>query len=220
MNLLIIGPQASGKGTQAEKLAEKFNLAHLEMGSLFRKIEKEETTLGSKIKDYVEKGILVSDDLVIEVVNNYLEGIGRLDGIVFDGFPRVLSQAEYFEQFLKEKEKKIDLVIFLVLPREEVIKRLVNRRICEKCGKIYNLLTQPPRQQNHCDDCQGNLVLRSDETPEVITKRLSEYEEKTRPLIEFYRKRGILEEIDGHRSIEVIFEDIVARLEKRGLTNA
>ncbi len=217
MNILLVGPIASGKGTQAQKLIEKFNLAQVEMGSLLRSVSKEETPLGQKVRDFLDHRILVTDDIVAEVVDKYLDGIGRLDGILFDGFPRKLSQAKYFEEFMVKKGLKIDIVINLTLPREEIFKRLQNRRTCEKCGKVYNLLTNPPKTEGACDDCGGKLIKRSDETPEKTVVGLRQFEEITMPMIEYFRQKGIVEEVDGNRPIEVIFEDIVERLKKRGL---
>jgi adenylate kinase len=217
MYILIIGPPGAGKGTQAERLAEKFNLAWVEMGSLLRRVKEEDTPLGNKVKGFVEKGILVPDKLINEVLDNYLRRIEKLDGTVFDGFPRVVSQAEYFDKFLAGKGKKIDLVVYLTLPKGETFKRLSSRRVCLRCGQVYNLLNQPPKNDSVCDSCGGKLIIRSDETPEAITKRLTEFERQTRPLIEFYQTKGILEKVDGDRSIEAITEDIFERLKKRGL---
>lgn len=220
MNLLIVGPQASGKGTQAEKLIEKFGLAHVEMGNLLRNIAKEQTPLGYKVADLVNNGKLVPDELVIEILGQYLNGIGRLEGILFDGFPRIISQAEYFEKFLQEKGQKLDLVIYLTLPREEVFKRLTNRRTCSKCGKVFNLLTKPPKVAGVCDFCSGELIVRADETPEKINSRLDWFEQGVLPMIDFYRQKEMVEEIDGNRPIEVVFEDVVKRLRQRGLIDA
>lgn len=217
MNILIVGPPASGKGTQAEKLIEKFNLTHVEMGGLLRSISKEETPLGQKVKEYLEEGKLVTDDIVVEVVNNYLQSIGRLDGILFDGFPRIVSQAEYFEKFMQEKGIKLEAVVYLTLPPEEILKRLSSRRTCEKCGKVFNLVTKPPKTEGTCDFCSGKLIARSDETPEKSKVRIEWFEKEVLPMIEFYKQKGIVEEIDGDRPIEVIFADIVERLKKRGL---
>lgn len=220
MNILIVGPQASGKGTQAEKLIEKFRLAHVEMGGLLRNIAKEQTPLGYKVADLVNNGKLVPDEMVVEILGKYLNSIGRLEGILFDGFPRIISQAEYFEKFLAEKGQKLDLVVYLTLPREEVFKRLINRRTCSKCGKVFNLLTKPPKAAGVCDFCGGELVVRVDETPQKINSRLDWFEKEVVPMIEFYRQRDLIEEIDGNRPIEVVFEDIMKRLRKRGLIDA
>jgi adenylate kinase len=220
MNILLVGPQGSGKGTQAEKLIEKFGLAHVEMGGLLRQISKEESELGLKVKEIINSGQLVPDEMTIEILNNYLQSINRLDGILFDGFPRVVSQAEYFDKFMAEKGKKLDAVVSLTLPREEVFQRLVNRRTCSKCGKVFNVLTKPSKVEGVCDYCQGELIVRADETPEKIEKRLNAFEQQTVPMINHYRQQGIVEEIDGNRPIEVIFEEIVERLKNRGLLDA
>jgi len=146
-----------------------------------------------------------------------LANIGKLDGILFDGFPRIVSQAEYFDNFLSQKGQKLDLVVYLTLPREEVFKRLINRRICSQCGKVFNILTNPPKVEGICDFCGGALVIREDDTPEKINKRLDGFENKTVPMIEYYKQKGIVEKLDGNRPIEVIFDDVVERMKKRGL---
>ncbi len=217
MNILLVGPIASGKGTQAQKLIEKFSLAHVEMGGLLRLVAKEETTLGQKVKEFLDNGILVTDEIVVEVVNHYLQSIGRMDGILFDGFPRKLSQAQYFENFMEKQGLKIDVVVELTLPKEEIFNRILNRRTCEKCGKIFNVVTNPPKVEGICDGCGGKLFSRSDETAEKTEVRIKQFEEITMPMIKFYKEKGMVEEIDGNRPIEVIFEDIVERLKKRGL---
>lgn len=217
MNILIIGPQGSGKGTQAAKLVNKFGLAYISMGDIFRSLKGKDTPLAQRATEYVEKGILVPDDIVIELINEYLRSIGRLDGIIFDGFPRVLSQAQYFEKFLSERGKKIDIALFITLTKEETLSRLANRRTCEKCKQVFNIVTNPPQKENICDVCGGELIVRSDETSQAIETRLNEFWTKTKPMADYYKSRGILEEIDGNRPIEVIFKDIVERLEKKGL---
>jgi len=217
MNLLIVGPQASGKGTQAEKLVDKFNLAHIEMGGLLRNMAKEDSSFGKQVAELINSGQLVPDEMIIEVINKCLANIGKLDGILFDGFPRIVSQAEYFDNFLSQKGQKLDLVVYLTLPREEVFKRLINRRICSQCGKVFNILANPPKVEGICDFCGGALVIREDDTPEKINKRLDGFENKTVPMIEYYKQKGIVEKLDGNRPIEVIFDDVVERMKKRGL---
>jgi len=217
MNILLVGPIASGKGTQAQRLIEKFSLAHVEMGGLLRAITKEETPLGQKVKDFLDNGKLVTDDIVAEIVENYLQGINRLDGILFDGFPRILSQAKYFEEILTKKGLKIDAVVYLTLPKEEILDRILNRRTCEKCGRIFNVVTLPSKVEGICDDCGGNLVKRSDETEEKTAVRIKWFEDEVVPMINYYQEKGMVEEVDGNRPIELIFGDIVERLKKRGL---
>lgn len=217
MNILIIGPQGSGKGTQAEKLIEKYGLAYVNMGGIFRSLKDKDTPTAKRATELVEKGILVPDDIVIELVNEYLSEINRLDEIIFDGFPRVLSQAQYFDKFLAEKDQKIDVVVYLTLTKEETLKRLGARRTCNVCGKVFNIITNPPKKEGICDSCGGNLIIRTDETPEAIETRLKQYLEKTQPLVEYYKTKGIVEEVDGNRGIDAISEDIVERLKKRNL---
>lgn len=217
MNILIIGPQASGKGTQAENLIKKFNLAHVEMGGLLRRVSKENSELGNKVREAINSGKLLTDELVVEILKQHLQSLGRLDDILFDGFPRVVSQAQYFEKFLEEKGKKLDAVVYLTLPKEITFERLANRRTCGTCGKVFNLKTKPPKKEGFCDYCGGSLMVRSDETPEKIETRLNEFENQTLPMISFFKERGLIEEIDGDRPIETIFGDIVERLKKRGL---
>lgn len=217
MNILIVGPQASGKGTQAEKLIDKYKLTYVESGGLLRNISQDGTPFGNQVAEIINSGQLVPDGMIIKIIDDYLAGIGKLDGILFDGFPRVVPQAEYFAKYLDQKGQKLDLVIYLTLPREEVFKRLANRRTCSQCGKVFNVLTKPPKKGGICDFCGGTLVIREDETLEKINKRLDEFENKTVPMVEYYKQKGMVEEIDGDRPIEVIFADIVERLKKRGL---
>lgn len=217
MNILLIGPIASGKGTQAQKLIERFNLAYVEMGGLLRSVAKQQTTLSQKVKEFLDNRILVTDDIVVEVINTYLQSIGKLDGILFDGFPRKLSQAQYFESFMEKKGLKIDVVVELTLPKREILNRIQNRRTCERCGRIYNVVTNPPKIEGVCDSCGGKLIIRSDETPEKTHSGIKQFEEMTIPMIEYYKGKNMVEEVDGNRPIEVIFEDIVGRLKKRGL---
>lgn len=217
MNILLVGPIASGKGTQAQKLLTKYNLAHVEMGGLLRLVAKEDSTLGNKVKEFLDNRILVTDDIIFEVINSYLKNIGKLDGILFDGFPRKLSQAKYFENFMEKSGLKIDVVVELTLPTNEILSRIMNRRTCEKCGRIYNKITNPPKVVDICDDCGGKLITRSDETPEKTLTGIKQFEEITMPMIEYYKTKNMVEEIDGNRPIEVIFEDITERLKKRGL---
>ncbi len=215
----VLGPPGSGKGTQAEKLIAKYNLAYVNMGGILRELKEKNTPLSEEVSSYLDKGLLVPDEVIIKVLEDYLSGIGRLDGIVFDGFPRVLSQAKYFDEFLNQKGQQIDLVIYFTLSEDEIIKRLANRRTCSQCGRVFNLVTNPPQKEGICDSCGGQLIVRSDETPEAISNRLKQFKEKTLPVVEYYKNKGLVEEVDAQRPIEVIFEDIVARLRKRVLSN-
>ncbi len=217
MNLLIVGPQASGKGTQTEKLIDRFGLTHVEMGGILRTISRQDTDLGKEVSGFINNGLLVPDDIIIKVINAYLQNLGESHGTLFDGFPRVISQAQYFEQYLAQKGQKLDLVIYLTLPREEVFKRLSNRRTCSACGKVFNILTKPSKKEGVCDFCGSELIIRQDETPEKINKRLDEFDTKTMPMIRYFQAKGLVEEFDGNRPIDDIFNAIVESLKEHGL---
>jgi len=218
MKIILIGPQAAGKGTQGVKLAEKFKLPYVEMGKILRQIASEESPLGKKVNELINiKGVLVPDEIIYQVIEKHLKSLIDNNGFIIDGFPRVISQAEYFEKFLASYGEKVDMVIYLTLPKEETFRRLINRRVCQKCGRAYNLLTAPPKKEGICDVCGGKLIVRADETPEKIKTRLKEFFRQTMPVVDFYRKKGILEEIDGNQPIDIVFEDILSRLKRKGL---
>lgn len=217
MILLITGPQASGKGTQAELLSAKLDLVHLSTGQVLREAIDADGSLGELIKGYVDKGALVPDSIIMMFLSTYLTPENLAKGIIFDGFPRIEPQLNLLEETLAEKKAKIDRVIFIDLSEQVVLDRLMGRLICDKCGANFNLKTLPPKEPGICDRCGGKLIRRSDEGSEAIKNRLKIYEQNTRPLFKIYKERGILEKLDGDRSIEVIFEDIIARLKKAGL---
>ncbi len=213
MNLAILGPQGSGKGTQAEKLAEKYGLLHIETGRILRDIVKSDSPMGSQIREIMNGGQLVSDKILTQVLSEHITSDGIKEGIIFDGTPRDLDQYEVIKKLLGNLGGKLDKVIYLKISNEESIKRLSNRRTCQNCGEVYNLLTNPPREEGKCDMCGATLVQREDDKPEIIAKRLAKFAEATTPVINQAREEGILQEIDGERPIEVIFEDIVSRLQ-------
>ncbi len=202
MILLIFGPPGSGKGTQITELAEKFELTPIPSpGDLFRKINDEE------IKKYTSTGKLVPDELVAKLI---FKEIGDKDNFILDGYPRNLNQAETLENFLKEKNKRLDHVIYLKVSEEAIVDRISNRRVCAKCGRNYNLITNPPIDDK-CG-CGGELTLREDDKEEVIRTRLTVFNEQTQPLLEFYKDRLIT--VDGEQKIQKVFEDICKELEK------
>ncbi|MEM3731546.1 MAG: nucleoside monophosphate kinase [Candidatus Bathyarchaeia archaeon] len=186
MNAVIFGPPGSGKGTYASRLQSKLNVEVIATGDIFRKIIKEETDLGRKVREYVEKGLLVPDDLVIEVLKQRINKIPRGKGFILDGYPRTLEQAKAFE-----KIAKVDVIIQLVVPEWIIIERLSSRRICKNCGEVYNIRYLKPKRDMLCDKCGGPLYQRSDDTPEVIRKRIEVYEQQTKPILEYYRGKGI-----------------------------
>jgi adenylate kinase len=208
MTIIILGPQGSGKGTQAKLLARDFNLFYLESGEFFRKLAKHDARVDEIVN---KKGELLPDEEVFAYISTYLDKKDP-DGenIILDGYPRSIKQYEFLKDWLKNKNSKIDKAVLLDISERESIKRLSARRICEQCGAKYNLITKPPPADG-CE-CGGKLIQREDDKPEAIRKRLALYKKMTEPLIGVLRKEGILMEVDGERPIKVIFEDIKKRL--------
>lgn len=215
MNLIVIGPQGSGKGEQATRLAREFDLVYLNMGDILRGIAKEDSDRGRIVNEMISvKGKLVPDEFTFKVLRETLEKKASKKGFVFDGYPRTLAQLEKFEAYLTQKGEKIDRVFYLKVSPETSIKRLSSRRICEKCGEVYNLVTDPPKKEGVCNRCKGKLIRRADDKPGVIQKRLEQYQEQTQPLMAYFEKKGILEKIDGERPIEEVFEEIKERAKR------
>jgi adenylate kinase len=186
VNAIIFGPPGSGKGTYASRLQSRLGVDVIAMGDIFREILKEETELGRKVKGYVEKGLLVPDAIVIEVLKNRLAKIPEGKGFILDGYPRTLEQAETLEGIAK-----IDVIILLMVPDWIIIERLSSRRICRNCGEVYNVRFLKPKVENVCDKCGGPLYQRSDDTPEVIKKRIQVYEKQTRPILQLFKERKV-----------------------------
>jgi adenylate kinase len=206
MKMMIMGPQGSGKGTYAERLGEKFGIPHISTGQIFRDNIAKGTSLGKKVEKFLKAGLLVPDDITMEVVKQRIREPDCKKGFIFDGFPRTLKQAEDFE-----KIDTFDSVLYLDAPEWLLVKRLSSRVTCKKCGKIYNLLNVKPKKDGICDDCGGELIVREDETPESIKMRLKEYEKETKPLVDYYKKKGILKtffndkfEMSPEESIKII----------------
>jgi len=208
MNIVILGPQGSGKGTQAELVAEKYNLVHIETGRILREIAaSQKSPLSLEINRVLNEGELISDVILAHVLEEIFKGPNK-KGFVFDGTPRNLEQYNLMQRILNEKGSKFDKIILINTSEEESIKRLSARRTCVRCGKVYNLITRPSLKGNLCE-CGGKLVQREDDKPEIIKKRLEEYREKTSAVISKAREEGILTEVDGERPIEDVFNDIV-----------
>lgn len=212
MNILLIGPQGSGKGTQAEKLVEKSGLFYIEMGGILREAAKANPTIDRLINI---EGKLVPDNVALSLVIEKIEKENSTkDNILFDGFPRSIAQFDMLSAWLLESGKKINIAILIDIPDEESVKRLSARRKCGKCGKIWNLVTQPkPPSENKCE-CGGDLVQRKDDTPEVIKERLSAYHLTTDKLVSLLEQKGVLLKIDGTKSIDDVTKDIVDGLNK------
>ncbi|MED1438027.1 adenylate kinase [Aeribacillus composti] len=208
MNLVLMGLPGAGKGTQAEKIVEKYNIPHISTGDMFRAAIKDGTELGLQAKSYMDKGELVPDEVTIGIVR---ERLGKNDtdkGFLLDGFPRTVAQAEALEQILKELNKEIDYVINIHVDQEILMERLTGRRICKNCGATYHLVFNPPREEGICDKCGGNLYQRADDNAETVGNRLEVNLKQTKPLLDFYKSKGYLKNIDGQQEINKVFEDI------------
>ncbi|MDR9798217.1 adenylate kinase [Aeribacillus pallidus] len=208
MNLVLMGLPGAGKGTQAEKIVEKYNIPHISTGDMFRAAIKDGTELGLQAKSYMDKGELVPDEVTIGIVR---ERLGKNDtdiGFLLDGFPRTVAQAEALEQILKELNKEIDYVINIHVDQEILMERLTGRRICKNCGATYHLVFNPPKEEGICDKCGGNLYQRADDNAETVGNRLEVNLKQTKPLLDFYKSKGYLKNIDGQQEINKVFEDI------------
>lgn len=209
VKIIFLGMPGSGKGTQAKMISEKYKIPHISTGDMFRQISKENSVLGKKVKSLIDNGILVSDDITFDVLKNRLEKTDCKSGFILDGYPRNINQAKLLDNLTK-----IDFIIYIALSDKTVIKRLTSRRTCRKCGAIYNIISNPPKKEGVCDKCGGKLYQREDETEETIKKRLVVYKNETEPLVNYYKKKGMLHEINGKQDIGKIFEDIVKILNK------
>jgi len=199
--IALLGPPGAGKGTQAKLLAEKTGLIHLSTGDILREEVARSTALGQAAKGWMDKGDLVPDDLIVDMIR---KRITRADGFILDGFPRTVVQAEALAEITS-----LDGAINVALSREEVIRRLSSRRVCQDCGKIYNLLFNPPEMDTRCDACGSLLFLRNDDQPDVIKNRYDVYAQETAPLIEYYSKQGLLYEVDGERPSSEVLSHIL-----------
>ena len=213
MNLLLMGPPGAGKGTQAALLRERLGIAHLSVGEMLREAVKRGTPLGRMAREIMERGELVPDDVVGDMVSRRLAEPDCRSGFVLDGYPRNLPQAARLSEILREKGRRLDRVVSLRLSLVELLKRLTGRRVCGSCGALYHLLTRPPKRDGVCETCQGVLLQRSDDSEQVVRERLRVFEEQTQPLFEHYGREGILSEVEGAGTVEEIAERIAAVLE-------
>jgi len=213
VNAIIFGAPGSGKGTYASRLQAKLGVDVIAMGDIFREIMKEETEFGKKVRGYVEKGLLIPDDIVVNVLKQRLAKTSRGRGFILDGYPRTLEQAEALE-----KIAKIDVIILLMVPDWIIIERLSTRRICKNCGAVYNTRFLKPKVDMVCDKCGGPLYQRSDDNPEVIKKRIKVYEEQTRPILQFFRERTVSFVVASSDALdtppETVVEEIIKELKK------
>jgi adenylate kinase len=217
MHVILMGAQGAGKGTQAERIAPKYRLAHLSTGELFRAAVANGTELGVLAKGYLDRGELVPDDVTIGIVDNKLQEIatGRpeLQGALFDGFPRTATQAEGLDQALARRDERIGAVVEIFVPRAKLVSRLSGRRVCKNCGATYHVEFNPPARDGICDRCGGALIQRPDDTPEAIERRLETYFAQTEPLLAYYEARGLLTRVDGDRPIDEVTDGIASAID-------
>lgn len=209
LRAVLLGPPGAGKGTQAVRLVEKYEIPHISTGDIFRKNIKEGTELGKKAQEYMNAGALVPDELVVDLVKDRLQQDDCKNGFLLDGFPRTIFQAEKLDEFLSESNQKMDIVINLKVEKEALIKRLTGRRVCKDCGASYHIVNVPPKKEGVCDICGGELIQRKDDNIETVENRISVYEEQTAPLIGYYKEAGSLVDFDGEASLDEVFDAIV-----------
>ena len=208
MNLVLLGPPGAGKGTQAAKIIEKYGIPHISTGDILRSNIKEGTPFGKKAKEYMDKGELVPDSLVIEIAKERLDRDDCREGFLLDGFPRTVTQAKALDDHLAVKDKKIDHVLDIKVEKEELIIRLTGRRVCRNCGATYHAVNIPPKEEGICDICGGELYQRADDNRETVENRIEVYKTQTAPLIDYYEKQGNIKHFDGSIGLENLFAQI------------
>lgn len=212
MKIIMLGAPGAGKGTQAKRIAEKYQIPHISTGDIFRANIKGGTELGMKAKSYMDQGQLVPDEITIGMLMDRINGEDCKNGYVLDGFPRTIPQAESLTKALNERGEAVDYAINVDVPDENIVNRMAGRRACLSCGATYHIVYNPPKKEGICDVCGEKLVLRDDDKPETVQKRLSVYHDQTQPLIDYYKKAGVLANVDGTQDMEQVFQDIVAVL--------
>lgn len=209
MKIIMLGAPGAGKGTQAKKIADSYHIPHISTGDIFRANIKEGTELGKKAKEYMDQGLLVPDELVVNLVVDRVQKEDCANGYVLDGFPRTIPQAECLDEALTKLNTKIDYAINVEVPDENIINRMSGRRACVSCGATYHIVNVPSKVEGICDRCGKELILRDDDKPETVKKRLDVYHEQTQPLIDYYTKQGCLVEVDGTQAMKDVFASIV-----------
>ncbi|HLS65820.1 MAG TPA: adenylate kinase [Pseudogracilibacillus sp.] len=212
MHIILMGLPGAGKGTQAEKINEKFNIPHISTGDMFRLAIKEGTPLGKQAKQYLDEGALVPDEVTNGIVEERLAMDDCKDGFLLDGFPRTIPQAEALRKITDKLGKKLDYVIHVDVPKEKLLERLTGRRVCPSCGTTYHIMYNPPKQEGVCDKDGTELVQRDDDTEETVQKRLDVNIKQTKPLLDFYEQEGVLLTVNGDQDIEAVFSEIERQL--------
>ena len=209
MKIIMLGAPGAGKGTQAKMIADQYSIPHISTGDIFRANIKNGTELGKKAKEYMDKGLLVPDELTVDLVIDRVAQDDCANGYVLDGFPRTIPQAESLDEALTKRGEKIDFAINVEVPDENIINRMSGRRACLACGATYHIVHIPTKVEGICDRCGAELVLRDDDKPETVKNRLNVYHEQTQPLIDYYGNKGVLVEVDGTKEMKEVFADIV-----------
>ena len=212
MKIIMLGAPGAGKGTQAKMIAERYQIPHVSTGDIFRANIKNGTELGKQAKEYMDKGLLVPDELTVKILLDRVAQPDCKNGYVLDGFPRTIPQAEVLDEALTKLNESIDYAINVEVPDENIVNRMSGRRACLKCGATYHIAHIPPKKEGICDVCGSELVLRDDDKPETVQNRLKVYHEQTQPLIDFYTGKGVLKTVDGTQPMEKVFEDITSIL--------
>ena len=212
MKIIMLGAPGAGKGTQAKQIADKYSIPHIKTGDIFRANIKNGTELGKKAKQYMDQGALVPDELTCDLVMDRIQQDDCKNGFVLDGFPRTIPQAEALDAALGKINEKMDYAIDVDVPDENIVNRMSGRRACLNCGATYYLISIPPKVEGICDRCGSEIVLREDDKPETVQKRLKVYHEQTQPLIDYYKNQGILKSVDGTQPMDEVFKAIVTIL--------
>ena len=209
MKIIMLGASGAGKGTQAKLIAEKYGVPHISTGDIFRANIKNGTELGKEAKEYMDKGLLVPDELTVRLLLDRVAQDDCKNGYVLDGFPRTIPQAEVLDKELTKLGDSVDFAVDVDVPDENIIRRMSGRRACLNCGATYHIVNIPPKKEGICDVCGSELVLRDDDQPETVKNRLKVYHEQTQPLIEYYTGKGVLRTVDGTLPMEEVFDAIV-----------
>ncbi|BCJ92795.1 adenylate kinase [Anaerocolumna cellulosilytica] len=214
MKIIMLGAPGAGKGTQAKRIAEKYGIPHISTGDIFRANIKSGTELGRKAKAYMDQGLLVPDEIVVDIVVDRLKQSDCANGYILDGFPRTIPQAEALDNALKIIEEKVDFAINVEVPDSYIVERMSGRRACLNCGATYHVVNIPTKVDGICDVCGSEIVLRDDDKPETVLKRLKVYHEQTQPLIDYYSKQNLLIDVDGTKDMSEVFQAIIMVLEQ------
>ena len=208
MKIVLLGPPGAGKGTQAKSISNRYSIPHISTGDIFRKNISEAAPLGMEAKGYMDKGLLVPDEVTINMVKDRLTWEDCKNGYLLDGFPRTVAQAEALEAFLNSRDEKIDTALLIDVPMEFILERMTGRRVCGSCGASYHVKFNPTKVEGICDVCGSEVVQRKDDREDTVRERLDVYERQTQPLIDFYKEKNLLSTVDGTKAINEVFNDI------------